>query len=348
MIAARPAAGVPRSTIRRADVSLALDRGSWRAYWQIETTTAPGGISAGADRVGRCVDSATDDRAEIAGTRAGHAGAGMRVTGVVPALQAAWASAASIAPNATSGPRKFFDLMAVPPERYVTSTTRTAGSRARLHRGPRPAAAGTGGPGWFLARDDPLGVLVAGSPAGERDQGPAESGTRPADPHRNGSRPPADEHPQLHKALPPRLSHPRSACRWLRSDGGTGQSAEQEVLAVRGLEGGLEFGDFFALTSLELGELAGERGDDVAGVVWSCVTALGCAGMRPGTELLDALPDGGVAVEEVQRHGGGGGQAAEGDRLPGAEHVIECRFGAGGGGGGAGGCGFFQAGQVAR
>jgi hypothetical protein len=69
------------------------------------------------------------------------------------------------------------------------------------------------------------------------------------------------------------------------------------------------------VSALELGELAGERGDDVAGLARAGVTGLDRAGRRLGAQLLDALPEGGVAVEEVQRYGGGGGQAAEGDRL---------------------------------
>src|SRR5258707_12667518 len=87
-----------------------------------------------AEGLGRCIDSAAADCTAFSGTCAGHAGAGAGVAGVMPAPQAAWASAASVAPNAARGPRKFFGLMAVPPQRHVTSTTRTSRGRARLRR----------------------------------------------------------------------------------------------------------------------------------------------------------------------------------------------------------------------
>ena len=77
-------------------------------------------------------------------------------------------------------------------------------------------------------------------------------------------------------------------------------AAQHEILTVRGLEGVVQFGDLLAVTAFELGELAGERGDDIAGLVRSGVAAVSGAGLRLGAQLLDALPEGGVAVEEVQ------------------------------------------------
>jgi hypothetical protein len=43
--------------------------------------------------------------------------------------------------------------------------------------------------------------------------------------------------------------------------------AQNQVLAVCGLEGVLQFGDLLAVVAFELGEFVGECGDDVAGLV---------------------------------------------------------------------------------
>jgi hypothetical protein len=43
--------------------------------------------------------------------------------------------------------------------------------------------------------------------------------------------------------------------------------SQQQVLAVRGLQGALQIGELLAVAALELGELPGERGDDAAGLV---------------------------------------------------------------------------------
>jgi hypothetical protein len=94
---------------------------------------------------------------------------------------------------------------------------------------------------------------------------------------------------------------------------------------VGGLEGAVQLGDLLAVAALELGKLAGERGDDVAGLVRPGAGAAVAGGGASllGAQLLDALPDGRAALEEVQRHGGGRGQAAEGDRLAGAQHLVQ-------------------------
>src|SRR5258708_5868332 len=115
----------------------------------------------------------------------------------------------------------------------------------------------------------------------------------------------------------------------------TKAAAQQQVLAVRGFEGAPQLGELLTMAALELGELAGERGDDIAGLIRVGIPALGGARLLLGAQLLDALAEGGVAVEEVQRRRGGRGQAAEGDRLPGAQHVIQRRLGTVG----SGGCG---------
>ncbi len=90
-------------------------------------------------------------------------------------------------------------------------------------------------------------------------------------------------------------------------------TAEHEVLPVCGLEGALQFGDLLALAALELGELAGERGDDAAGLIRADGGFPGgpgrscCQARRCSTRCRMA----GFAVEEVQRHRGGCGQAAK-------------------------------------
>ena len=76
-------------------------------------------------------------------------------------------------------------------------------------------------------------------------------------------------------------------------------------------------------------------------------TRLGAAVLRLGAQLFDALPEGGAAVNEVQGDWGGRGQAAEGDRLAGAQHAVERRFGTGGRRRGPGGSRLMQAGRVA-
>jgi hypothetical protein len=67
---------------------------------------------------------------------------------------------------------------------------------------------------------------------------------------------------------------------------------QHEVLAVRGLQGSLQLGDLLAVMAPELGELAGERCDDAAGLFAGRRAQDGC-GARMGTGLLDSLPDGG-------------------------------------------------------
>lgn len=86
--------------------------------------------------------------------------------------------------------------------------------------------------------------------------------------------------------------------------------------------GWLQPGDLLPVTAPEFGEMAGERGDHVAMLGRSGILALG----RPGllaAELPGAVPDGGVAVEEVQRGRGGCCHAAEGDWLADAQHAVE-------------------------
>ena len=56
-------------------------------------------------------------------------------------------------------------------------------------------------------------------------------------------------------------------------------------------------------------------------------------------ELLDSLSNLAVAVEEIQRHPGGLGEPAEGDRLVAADHLPDALLGAGRGGDGLGGGG---------
>src|ERR1019366_4484041 len=72
----------------------------------------------------------------------------------------------------------------------------------------------------------------------------------------------------------------------------TKAAAQQQVLPVRGFKGAPQCVDLLTVAALELGELAGERGDDIAGLIRINVPALGRALL--GAELLGALPDGGV------------------------------------------------------
>ena len=57
----------------------------------------------------------------------------------------------------------------------------------------------------------------------------------------------------------------------------TKAAAQQQVLPVRGFKGAPQCGDLLTVAALELGELAGERGDDIAGLIRINVPALGRA-----------------------------------------------------------------------
>jgi len=63
-------------------------------------------------------------------------------------------------------------------------------------------------------------------------------------------------------------------------------AAQEQVLAVGGFEGALQFGDLLAVAAFEVGELAGERGDHVTGLAGAGVVVLRVAGLL-AAELLD-------------------------------------------------------------
>src|SRR6185437_1462258 len=147
----------------------------------------------------------------------------------------------------------------------------------------------------------------------------------------------------------------RSCCLPWRCGVGCGEAAAQdEVLAVGGFQFAAQQGDFLVVAAFEVGQLGGEGGDHPAGGFRA--GGPGPGGVLPGTfaglgallvaELLDALPQWGAGVEEVQGYPGVPGQAAEGDRLAGAEHIPESCVGAGGRGGSPGGCRGFEVLQV--
>lgn len=92
-----------------------------------------------------------------------------------------------------------------------------------------------------------------------------------------------------------------------------------------------ELVDLFAVVATQLGELCGQRADNVA--VGVCVDRWRWwrLALLLGAEVLDPTAQFGVAVEEVDRAAGGAADAAEGDRLAVLDHRAQRGLGALGG-----------------